>query len=159
MSPKNSRFKIILVNADGTQELRYFRHELFRVTTNNGERYAIDLTSSQNGYYEPVVPWNSYERLRVAKIKKVLSFGETQRDELLAHRARKHELYDQFLSCSRACLDSALQEWQTLNTAFNSLLRLPDHEFAQKRRELYAHVHTDLERLLPEIYGRIWNTE
>lgn len=159
MSPKNSRFKIILVNTDGIQDLRYFRHELFRVTTNNGEIYAIDLTSSQNGYYEPVVPWNSYERLRVAKMKKVLSFGETQRDELLEHPARKHGLYDKFLSCSRACLDAALQEWQTLNTAFNSLLRLPDPEFAQKRRELYARIGADLERLLPETYERIWNTE
>lgn len=55
MHPRNSRFKIVFVSAKNKKDLRYYRHELFRVTTSNGEMYALDLTSDQNGYYEPLV--------------------------------------------------------------------------------------------------------
>lgn len=141
------------------RDLIYYYHELFRVTTNNGEVYALDLTSSQYGHYEPILPWNSYEKLRSRRTRKVLSFGDTEIDDYLfaqtSNRSKDHEKYERFLSYSRACLSAALQDWETLHMAFDVLIRLPDQEFVQKRSELYAHIGADLEFLIPQWSKRI----
>lgn len=153
VNPKNSRFKLILVKSDGTKDWNFYRHEFFRITTRDGEVYALDLTSAQNGHYEPIVPWHVYEKQRVVKIKQVHSLGGTQRAELLTNPPN---LYDDFLSRSRGCLNSTVQDWQSGNTAFHLLLTLPEHEFVRKSGELYAEVGAELESLVPAIYQRLW---
>lgn len=152
---------MITIDADGIRDSTYYHHELFRVTTENKETYALDLTSAQYGYYEPIVPWNSYEKLRVRKISKVLSFGETRINELLAQekdRPWEQKIYDTFLTSSRACLDLALLGWEALNISFKTLLRLPDEDFAKVRRELYASIGADLEFMISEAFKKIMDS-
>lgn len=151
MDPMNSRLKLILVNPDGGQDLRHVHHELFRVTTRNGEMYALDLTSAQYGYYEPIVPWDFYRSQRVAQVVKILSFGDTLKEATFD--SCRDELYDQIISCPRPSLNSSLRNWQTRNDiALNRLLTLPELQYLRKRDELYAHVAADLHRLVPPAY-------
>lgn len=42
-----------------------FEHEVIKITLHSGETYALDLSSAQYGYFEPIVPWDSYVASRV----------------------------------------------------------------------------------------------
>lgn len=144
------------MDVNGIRDLAFYRHELFRLTTVSGEKYALDLTSAQHGYYEPIIPWNSYEKLRVGKVSgKVLSFGGTQIDEWARkNKSSVEQEKSAVFGCFTAYLNMTLQHWQINNTSFNTLLTRPDEEFERQRSDLYAHVGVDLKRFVPTIYKR-----
>lgn len=154
VDPKNDRLKIITIANDGTKDFTFYRHEVYRVTTLHGERYVLDLTSSQYGYYEPVTSWNSYENMRVDRIEEVLSFGDTQINEL---QRTDRTIFNRFFDKTAAYLNTALLDWETENIALTALLRLPDQEFVQQRMGLYAQIGAGLERVIPEIWRRTQN--
>ena len=156
VDPKNGRLKIISVDIEGNEDLSFYRHELFRLTTDTGEKYAFDLTSAQHGYYEPIVPWDSYEKLRVSKVsRRVLTFGGTQIEALKRKRRTflEHErsrVFGYFI----ACLNKSLRDWQSDNVSFHTLLTLPDQHFKRKSSELYDHIWAELNRIVPTVYQR-----
>ena len=145
------------INHEGEKDLNFYSHEIFRITMQNGEMYAMDLTSAQHGYYEPVTSWSTYQNSRVNLIEGILPFGETRVDELPTSDPARQR-YNRFYRKARAYLNIALRDWQTENLAFGALRRLPDHEFEQQRIRLYAQIRAGLERIIPEICRRIENS-
>lgn len=145
MEPKNGLLKVIIFDADG-EDLNSYRHELFRITTNNGEMYAFDLTSAQYGYHEPMVPWELYDNLRVGTINKVRSFGDTKKEDRdeYPNLQGNDQKYGRYLRNCRRYLNIILENWQASNMDFSRLLTLPDQEFVSKRRELFTHLDAEL---------------
>lgn len=136
------------------RDLAFYRHELFRLTTDNGEKYAFDLTSSQHGYYEPIVPWNSYEKLRVSKVCGRVMFGGTEIEDLIRTKSFIEQQRTTVFGYFTACLNKILQDWQIDNTSFNILLTLPDQEFERMSSDLYRRIEAHLNHIVPWIYGR-----
>ncbi|ESZ92096.1 hypothetical protein SBOR_7511 [Sclerotinia borealis F-4128] len=62
--PKNPRRTITA----GKYTTYNMDHELFGVILRSGERFAIDISGAQYGYYEPVVRWETYTSTRIEKI-------------------------------------------------------------------------------------------
>lgn len=58
-------------------------------------------------------------------------------------------------SCSTACMNMALLQWEAENMALNILTRLLDQDFILKRNGIYAHVGAGLDRLIPETNKRV----
>ncbi|KAA8576643.1 hypothetical protein EYC84_006732 [Monilinia fructicola] len=50
-------------------------HDLYRVTLNNGEEWAVDCTGVQYGYTEPLCSWSHISQHRLSKINAVNAFG------------------------------------------------------------------------------------
>jgi len=61
--------KAIVYAVSGQQMDGDCSHEIIHVTLkHNAEQYALDISSAQYGYYEPVVPWREYMAERVRSI-------------------------------------------------------------------------------------------
>ena len=144
------------MDIDGTRDLNYYHHELYRLTTDTGEEYAFDLSGAQHGHYEPIVPWDSYEKLRVGKVVgRVRMFGETQYEEL--HRKNVpliEQVQTTIFGHFTDCLNVTLQDWQTENMSLNILLTLQDQEFERMTSDLYNHIEADLKRFAQNMYQR-----
>ena len=59
---------------DGTD----YRHVILRVTLNNGEKYAMDITGQQFGWQQSIIPWVQYESSRIRSIVSISPFGESK---------------------------------------------------------------------------------
>ena len=45
------------------------QHKVLEATTCNGERYALDITGAQFGFYEAILPWKEYVDLHVCEVQ------------------------------------------------------------------------------------------
>lgn len=119
---------------DGTD----YAHTIIRVTTMNGETYALDMAGAQYGWYEPVTPWQSYNTSRVREIKDVVPFGgtrvfcKTRADNTGGQHKWVHGIKEGFAKS----VDEAVEWWQRRNIPSSDLLRLPEHEFQKRRGSL-----------------------
>ncbi|KAL9131473.1 MAG: hypothetical protein Q9217_000621 [Psora testacea] len=52
-----------------------FFHNIYRVTLQNGEIWAVDATGAQYGYPDPLCPWRDFEQRRSGKINRECEFG------------------------------------------------------------------------------------
>lgn len=50
-------------------------HSTYRITLRDNSQWALDLTSAQYGYTNPLTPWKSYEKKRISEIREVHPFG------------------------------------------------------------------------------------
>jgi hypothetical protein len=56
-----------VVSSDGRTEYHDQQHDVLRVVLKESKKaYAIDVTSAQYGYYNPVTPWDDFAKTRVA---------------------------------------------------------------------------------------------
>ena len=66
---KNPKLVITGVDGTGTEDPDQYQHEVFKIILKNGDKvYTLDLSSAQDGYYEPVTPWEEYVEARVASL-------------------------------------------------------------------------------------------
>ncbi|KAL8690945.1 MAG: hypothetical protein Q9218_003721 [Villophora microphyllina] len=65
MNLPETPFRVYHVDEHRNYDTREYQHEVFCVTVNGGEMYAIDLSGIQYGWVETVVPWPQYLRSRL----------------------------------------------------------------------------------------------
>lgn len=112
---------------DGTD----YTHNVIRVTTENGETFAFDMTGAQYGWHEPVTPWQLYNTSRVRAIKEVVPFGETK--VFCKTRAKTSGKQQEWIHVIKnkfaECVEVAMVAWQREHISMGALLRLPEPEF------------------------------
>ena len=129
---------------DGTD----YTHTILRVTTKNGETYALDMTGAQYGWCEPVISWPLYNASRVRKFEEILTFGATR----ILHKARavksggqlqwNRDIKEQFAEV----VDGAVDRWQKDHISLTELLRLPERDFQKSQASLVDAVADWLQR-------------
>lgn len=65
----NPRLEIVVVDKSGIEHPDDSPHDILKVTLKNGGRtYVLDLTGAQHGYFEPVIPRESYIQARTCGV-------------------------------------------------------------------------------------------
>ena len=109
-------------------------HVIFRITINEDEDYALDVTGSQFGFYDAVTPWASYQQNRIETLGKILplsrlrdsqrlpskNFNQKNRDGVMT-KTLKHRSAETF--------GSALKSWEEKNGTFAAMLKLREDAF------------------------------
>lgn len=149
--PKNSVIEILpsqgkinnidAVRKDGTH------HTILRVTLNNSEQYAIDLTGAQYGHQHECLNWQDYIAARVEKIVQVDAFGIAKR--WLADNAqergypwnRVQELNNYFVKEVQLLLGL----WTRQGGSIDALLASQDKEYEEKKDALIRRVKGGME--------------
>lgn len=120
-------------------------HVIFKITINEDEDYALDITGSQFGFYDALTPWASYQRNRIETLGRILplsrlrdsqrqsskNFGQKNRDSTTA-KGLNHQ--------SAQAFDSALKSWEENNGKFTAMLKLREDVFRKKRGELLDYI-------------------
>lgn len=137
---KNTRLRIIR-SLSGMGDARVYAHNVLRVTMNNGETYALDMTGAQFGWYgSTVMPWATFCDERVELIKNVRKFGETARVmkaeakeagwiRILIHKINEY-IAEGF--------GRQLRQWKEHNGSFKAVLRWSQDEFQAKQDTLFG---------------------
>tara|TARA_R110002060_G_scaffold48124_2_gene59064 strand:- start:379 stop:960 length:582 start_codon:yes stop_codon:yes gene_type:complete len=117
-----------------------FEHEFLKgKLMNGGEEYALDLSSAQYGYFEPVDPWREYFQTRVSKLaaRQHFEYFGDAKQSLLAERGDKDvKGIDASLNAeSSQELLSSTEEWQKENSmTIMKMLKLPLEDFEMKQK-------------------------
>ena len=125
-----------------------YKHTILRVTMKNREKYVLDMTGAQYGWYEAVTPWPVYNASRVRSFTEVLPFGSAR--DFLKARAVKcggqwqwiRSIKDQFAEV----VDRIVVRWQKDHISLTELLRLPEHDFQKNQASLVDAVEELLQR-------------
>ena len=119
------------------------------LATNGGECYALDVTGSQHGYDESVIPWEQYLTSRVMKVLKRHEFGETRKQVLSDHKKPEsiwRELLVAYKTALLSFFDESLMEWIKKNITLKAMVRLPEDAFLKSRTELLNHLETSMKK-------------
>lgn len=113
----------------------------FRITINEDEDYALDITGAQFGFYDPLTPWASYQQNRIETLGRVrnltsLRDGYRVRSKKFGQRkgwdvTRKSQNGE--LAKSFAL---AWESWQVENEALSAMLELCEGAFRKRQGEL-----------------------
>ena len=145
--PKPSRVKIITNYLDGGETSNAaYRHSIIKITLQNGEKYALDISGAQYGYLEPLSSWKCYTDTRVQDIEEIKPLGY--------HRKRSKFLWKPEPGCNgvKTCeeeiaevINGAIEKWQEANGKLRDMLRLHEDMFIRKRGELFCCIEESLE--------------
>ncbi|KAG4428557.1 hypothetical protein IFR05_015961 [Cadophora sp. M221] len=135
---KNKKLNIVIMKQDGSVHSPDVKHEFLIVKLlNGGEEYALDLSGSQYGYFEPVIPLTRYLQSRVENLvarEQFNYFGGT-RDRLVS--LTEHPMASEIITGvdveSSRVLMYGTKIWENeCNMSILSLLKLPLREFREK---------------------------
>ena len=116
-------------------------HVVFRITINENEDYALDVTGSQFGFYDAVTPWASYQQNRIETLGRILPLNRL-RDSQSMHsknfsQKNKNGATTKALNHQSAeTFSSALKSWEEKNGTFAAMLKLREDAFSKVQAEL-----------------------
>ncbi len=123
-----------------------YRHAIIKVTLRNGEEYALDISSAQYGYYQPVVPWQQYHDTRIAAVETVRPFGRHRATSRFLEKPKNGNGGIKAVNEEIAeVVNKEVEEWQRRNVKVNRLIRLPEAMYKQKRDELLRRISRAIE--------------
>ena len=145
---RNTQRRIMLGYNTGQIDATDYAHSIIRVTMKTGEKYVIDLTGAQYGWYETIIPWHTYEKNRVQPIREVQRFGYTRK--FCEERAAKSGglakwNHDADKSFTKA-LNDIVEGWQAGNMSLSAMLKLPEAELEKKRTSFLETVKEGMQR-------------
>ena len=119
-------------------------HSILKVTVQNGEQYALDMTGAQFGWQEAVIPWNIYAHFRIQHIIETLDFGH-EHVHLRGSATSWLSNADPMLVKFTERLWVATEEFQGKQLAFKKLLDLPEDVYRAKIATLLDGIRNHLE--------------
>lgn len=135
---KNNKLQIVWIGHQRV-DARTYLHNVLRVTLNNDEVYALDITGAQFGWRgSTVMPWSTFLENRVDIVKEVRKFGETARIEKAEaqlageYRISIHHINEHI----EIHLHDFLRHWQMGNASLSSMLRCSAEDFKPKQDSL-----------------------
>lgn len=148
LEPKNSRVGITLLSLNGYKDKNStYNHAVIKLTLNNGEQFALDISGAQFGYLMPLVPWNQYLNARVDSV--------TQTKHLGYHRRRSKFLVKPdeegnggVKTCNEEVaevINTGIEKWQKKGIRLKDMLRLQDSAFIPKRDEFLRFIEESIE--------------
>ena len=135
--------EIGLVDADN------YGHSLLKVCLRGGDTYALDISSAQYGYHNPISSWKDYTRERVAEVDSLTPFG-TWRQKMDIHEVGSIQAAITWHhQKATAAMNQAVALWLVANKmTLKDLLCLREDAFLVKRSELLAAIDGSLVRFL-----------
>ena len=145
---KNDKLTIIVFDSKGEADLVNYSHQLIKATTKSGESFALDLTGSQYGYDEPVIPWTQYVKSRLKYCRSIDAFGNERRQVIAPEPGAMYMRSAKVLSFRKACavrFEESLNSWTKTNGTLDAMVKLPENAFLRKRTELLSHLEASME--------------
>lgn len=135
-------------------------HVAARVTLKlSNDAYALDFTSAQYGYYEPVVPWSRYWAERGSELVETAHSGELRTYHVKMLRNRSYGSMISLISYElSASIVPTIIEWEHRNgQEISKMLELPMREFNIQKTDLVQFVDEALQESMG--YMRNWEFE
>ncbi|CZT08053.1 uncharacterized protein RAG0_13279 [Rhynchosporium agropyri] len=122
-------------------------HEFYRITLRDGittHVYALDLSSAQYGYYEPLVSFETYMVERVEEIRET-SLDVAKRNLLrIVERAKEMVRYERKRVCAEIIFQ-AVKDWEWRgDLKLRNTLCLPEKELDEMKVKLIDYVEATL---------------
>ena len=116
-------------------------HVIFKITINEDEDYALDVTGSQSGFYDALTPWASYQRDRIEILGRILPLSRLRDSQRLPNNKSSQTSRDGATTKaldhqSAKTFDSALKSWEEKNGTFTAMLKLREDAFRKTQGEL-----------------------
>ena len=135
-------YRVVVIEPNGHEsDSSKSEHVVFKITINETEDYALDVTGAQFGFYDPLTPWASYQQKCIRRLGKSRPLkGLRDHHGLPGKDFRKEDGWDatgnslngQF---ARIC-GLAARSWQEENIAFSAMLKLSQEIFCKRQKEL-----------------------
>ena len=124
-----------------TSDNSKLEHVIFKITINENEDYALDVTGSQFGFYDTLTPWSSYQQDRIEKLGKILPLSRLRDSQKLpgknsSQKNRAGATTKALNRQSAETFDSTLKSWEEKNGKFTAMLRLREDGFRKSQGEL-----------------------
>lgn len=140
-TPKDCRRRVVHVTPTGEKiDNTAQSHAILQVTFNN-EQFALDVTGTQYGHAEPVIPWHIYAKSRIeaiVSVKRLQSIEECKRqiDEnkngIKAIKTREEEFAEVF--------GRAVDQWVKENGSVFDMLRSKEDIYKTRKTMLLAFI-------------------
>lgn len=134
--------RVVVIEPDGHEsDSSKSEHVVFKITINEDENYALDVTGAQFGFYDPVIPWISYQQTRIETLGEIRPLKYLRDSHRLPSQdfskkkgwdATRKALNRQFSKI----FGSASKSWQVKNGAFPAMLKLRKETFRKRQGEL-----------------------
>ena len=116
-------------------------HVMFKITINEDEDYALDVTGAQFGFYDPLTPWASYQQNRVETLGKIRPLRRLRDSHRLPSKdfSQKHGWDATRKALNRQfarIFGSASESWQAQNGALSAMLQLGEETFRKRQGQL-----------------------
>ncbi|PVH78501.1 hypothetical protein DL98DRAFT_590244 [Cadophora sp. DSE1049] len=157
---KNKKLDIIAVDVLDNVQDTDFEHEFLEIKLlNGGEEYALDLSSAQYGYFEPIVPWRKYLQTRVSKLATSQHFNYFggAKDRLVAEKGDTDVkgIIASLNTESAQELMSSTKEWEEeYKMPIMKMMKLPFPEFKMKEKQLVDFIADNLGQYHAWLRGR-----
>lgn len=159
-TPKNIKRHLAIVDDDGFQEYKDFRHEILQITScNGGGDYIIDLSGAQFGHHQTVTPLQTYHadcngglpipitsRQEFGIWKNIFGTEPPKYDEK-GHC--KYHLYWAVNQEASKCLLSSTKDWMAANQMnVKGLLRLKPEAYEISKKSLLEKIESDVQTVV-----------
>lgn len=134
--------RVVVIEPDGHEsDSSKSEHVIFKITINEDEDYALDVTGAQFGFYDPVTAWGSYQQTRIETLGKIRPLKHLQDSHRLPSAgfskqngwdATRKALNRQFAKT----FGSASKAWQAKNGSLSAMLKLREQTFRRRQGEL-----------------------
>lgn len=134
-----------------------FFHNLYRVTLQNGETWAVDTTGAQYGYPDPLIPWRDFEKRRSGNINRECEFGHI-RHQVDQSYGRFPEVHMIAQTIEKKELTKALEEKIPVLAGehegkLNAILRGSDAVFKQAKDQFLDQLEDCLRAAMIKLYA------
>lgn len=129
-------------------------HDLFRITLETGEKWAIDLTGAQFGIANPISPWHEVEQCRSRQTTSIVDLGGHASYYLVlskipgrATAARNLEILELGILIERK-LPGLVKAWRQ---EWSSLTKCSDASFEQAKYDMKSSFDDHLKTSMKEL--------
>jgi hypothetical protein len=156
--PKNAKRPTIgITNGIAIPMCANMPHNTLKVTlANKGGQFALDLSSAQYGFYEPITIWDEYMQQRIHHIRRSRPnqyeyFGGGRAIFRLPiprvlndFNSEWRRLVSSLSEKASGWLCESVKGWEDKNILVSKLLNLPQQEYEQKMKGLIDHIDGEL---------------
>lgn len=134
--------RVVVIEPDGHEsDSSKTEHVIFKITINEDEDYALDVTGAQFGFYDPITPWIYYQQTRIETLGGIRPLKHLRDSHRLPSKdfskkngwdVTRKALNGQFAKI----FGSASKSWQVKNGALSAMLKLSEEAFRKRQGEL-----------------------
>ena len=134
--------RVVVVESDSqNNDSSQHEHVIFRITINENEDYALDVTGSQFGFYDALTPWASYQQDRIETLGRILPLSHLRDSQSLhsknfSQKNRNGATTKALNHQSAQTFSSALKSWEEKNWTFAAMFKLREDPFCKIQGDL-----------------------
>ncbi|KAH6663159.1 hypothetical protein B0J14DRAFT_662149 [Halenospora varia] len=152
----NNKLAVVGISPNGFVDDRPYEHRVVKLCAKNGEEYALDLTGAQWGYFEPIMPWKTYQLSRIFRVTREVKLVKTDTD-VGGLNGFNYQILDKDYftfwrtinhQCSLAVAEITRYWEKKKVTTAKDLFKKQDKEFPREQKDLVDFVAAELKAFL-----------